>query len=126
MQEMPPPPPTTEATTETSNSTAEDAEWKFAQAIIEADLEAVNQGLKTNQLKSLNISKIKQNGTLDKAFGETIHPLDLAAEFGQLPIIDHILKYAFGEDYFLIFDAHFRICNFFSFFQNHCPNSTLI
>ena len=92
MQEMP-------ATTVTSNSTAEDAELKFAQAIIEADLEAVNQGLKNNQLKSLDISKIP-NDTVDKAFGETIHPLDLAAEFGQVPIIDHILKYAFGEDYF--------------------------
>ena len=117
MQEMP-------ATTVTSNSTAEDAELKFAQAIIEADLEAVNQGLKNNQLKSLDISRIP-NDALDKAFGETIHPLDLAAEFGQVPIIDHILKYAFGEDYFLIFDAHFRLCNFLCF-QNHCPNSTLI
>ena len=38
----------------------EDAELKFAQGIIEADLDAVNHGLKTNQLKCLDISKIKQ------------------------------------------------------------------
>ena len=97
MQEMPPP--------TTTSSTTEDAETKFAQAIIEADLEAVNQGLKNNQLKNLDISKVPKGSKLD-AFGDetTIHPLDLAAEFGQVPIIDHILKYGFGK----ITNVHLR------------------
>ena len=76
---------------------AEDAELKFAQAIVEANLEAVNHGLKNNLLKTMDISKIGQS-QLEDVFGASIHPLDLAAEFGQIHIMDHILKYAFGMD----------------------------
>ena len=76
---------------------AENAELKFAQAIMEADLEAVHHGLKNNQLKTMNLSKIGQN-QLEDVFGASIHPLDLAAEFGQIQMMDHILKYAFGMD----------------------------